>query len=400
MRSGTSGGKSIYLTSPLSPLTLTMSSFKCARCASLVSPDTSLLLLSDGSPVCAACTYTCNICSLPITDEAIMTEDEAYHASCFVCRSCKKVIETMVVARTKAGIYCMSCHGQRVARSRRYAEKKERAKREKERERERERDKLVGEGKMRRQVSSPTSATFVDSGGTSPAVSPTEVNNLPQDVRRISVSVPPPAPNPKRSSGSGNVPGKFPSELYSSSLSPSPTSPTFNHRRASADPSRLGYGQGHAQTNIRHSKSSDHLPHAHGNGNTNTNPPQTPQSATRRSFNPLDVIMDGMARPYTPRTKALNNSKEREPADERFPRPVTDSSDEHEHDEHENGVYGNGEEGMGEGDDTEDIPDALREYFAPSPPLPKLIQGGKEDSKALGGVGLVERDEWEWGWTV
>ncbi len=53
-----------------------------------------------------------------------MTGEESYHAACFTCRSCHNRIEELVFAKTSQGIYCMPCHNQRVARSRRHAEAK------------------------------------------------------------------------------------------------------------------------------------------------------------------------------------------------------------------------------------------------------------------------------------
>ncbi|KLO12258.1 hypothetical protein SCHPADRAFT_875677 [Schizopora paradoxa] len=105
--------------------------FKCAKCGNLVNADTNLLLLSDGSPVCANC-YNCKICNLPILDEAVMTGDDSYHAACFTCRSCRNRIDELVFAKTSQGFYCMKCHNERVARSRRHAAK------QKQRERERQ----------------------------------------------------------------------------------------------------------------------------------------------------------------------------------------------------------------------------------------------------------------------
>lgn len=53
-----------------------------------------------------------------------MTGDESYHAACFTCRSCHTPIEELVFAKTSQGIYCMNCHNERVARSRRNAKNK------------------------------------------------------------------------------------------------------------------------------------------------------------------------------------------------------------------------------------------------------------------------------------
>ncbi|KAI0329698.1 RhoGAP-domain-containing protein [Cubamyces sp. BRFM 1775] len=99
--------------------------FKCAKCGNQVTADTNLLLLSDGSPICANCSYSCNVCKQPILDEAIMTGDDSYHAHCFKCKVCKNRIDELVFAKTRQGIYCMNCHNERVARSRRHQARKQ-----------------------------------------------------------------------------------------------------------------------------------------------------------------------------------------------------------------------------------------------------------------------------------
>jgi hypothetical protein len=54
-----------------------------------------------------------------------MTGDDSYHAHCFKCKVCGNRIDELVFAKTSQGIYCMSCHNHRVARSRkRHQEKK------------------------------------------------------------------------------------------------------------------------------------------------------------------------------------------------------------------------------------------------------------------------------------
>ncbi|KAI6040203.1 RhoGAP-domain-containing protein [Pisolithus marmoratus] len=98
--------------------------FKCAKCNQQVTADTNLLLLSDGSPICANCSYNCNICQQPILDEAIMTGDDSYHAHCFKCKVCHNRIDELVFAKTSQGIYCMSCHNERMAKIRRHAQRK------------------------------------------------------------------------------------------------------------------------------------------------------------------------------------------------------------------------------------------------------------------------------------
>ncbi len=98
--------------------------FRCAKCQNKVTADTNLLLLSDGSPVCANCSYNCNVCKQPILDEAIMTGDDSYHAHCFKCKVCRNRIDELVFAKTSQGIYCMDCHNERMIKIRRHAQKK------------------------------------------------------------------------------------------------------------------------------------------------------------------------------------------------------------------------------------------------------------------------------------
>lgn len=52
-----------------------------------------------------------------------MTGEDSYHAACFTCRTCHNRIDELVFAKTSQGFYCMGCHNERVARSRRHAAK-------------------------------------------------------------------------------------------------------------------------------------------------------------------------------------------------------------------------------------------------------------------------------------
>ncbi|KAI8877893.1 RhoGAP-domain-containing protein [Backusella circina FSU 941] len=74
--------------------------FICAKCSEQVDCESNLLLLTNGRPVCESCSYCCNACKQVIRDEAIMTGDEAYHANCFRCVSCKKKIDDLVFTQT------------------------------------------------------------------------------------------------------------------------------------------------------------------------------------------------------------------------------------------------------------------------------------------------------------
>lgn len=84
--------------------------FRCNTCNTLLDSDANLLLLGDGSLICNNCTYSCSACGNKIEDLAILTGDQAFCASCFKCRNCKRKIENLRYARTSQGIFCMQCH--------------------------------------------------------------------------------------------------------------------------------------------------------------------------------------------------------------------------------------------------------------------------------------------------
>lgn len=84
--------------------------FRCNTCQTLLDSDANLLLLGDGSLICNNCTYSCSACGNKIEDLAILTGNEAFCASCFKCRNCKRKIDNLRYARTSQGIFCMTCH--------------------------------------------------------------------------------------------------------------------------------------------------------------------------------------------------------------------------------------------------------------------------------------------------
>ncbi|CRK29596.1 hypothetical protein BN1708_005018 [Verticillium longisporum] len=92
--------------------------FRCNTCGTLLDSDANLLLLGDGSLICNSCTYSCNACGSKIEELAILTGDQAFCATCFRCRNCKRKIENLRYARTSQGIFCMSCHESLMARRR------------------------------------------------------------------------------------------------------------------------------------------------------------------------------------------------------------------------------------------------------------------------------------------
>ncbi|GAA5985982.1 hypothetical protein JCM10908_006359 [Rhodotorula pacifica] len=156
---------------------------RCAKCHSLVEHNTNLLLLSDGGPVCENCSYMCTICLKPIHNEAIVTGDESYHADCFRCRSCSNKIEELIFAKTNQGIWCMACHNDRVARTRRHAEAKRRARKD--------RDNKSGRTTQSRPDSVPTQSYAQDSSGVS-----REASSPPTPTRSTEAMDTPPRQSP------------------------------------------------------------------------------------------------------------------------------------------------------------------------------------------------------------
>lgn len=97
--------------------------FRCNTCGTILDSDANLLLLGDGSLICNNCTYSCSVCGNKIEDLAILTGDQAFCATCFKCRHCKKKIENLKYARTSQGIFCMECHESLMQRRRKKGQK-------------------------------------------------------------------------------------------------------------------------------------------------------------------------------------------------------------------------------------------------------------------------------------
>lgn len=112
------GGGSTLLTTRTANNRWHLDCFRCNQCHTLLDSDANLLLLGDGSLICNNCTYSCSACGNKIEDLAILTGDQAFCATCFRCRNCKRKIENLRYARTSQGIFCMSCHESLMARRR------------------------------------------------------------------------------------------------------------------------------------------------------------------------------------------------------------------------------------------------------------------------------------------
>ncbi|CDR49468.1 RHTO0S27e00320g1_1 [Rhodotorula toruloides] len=198
--------------------------FRCAKCHNLVEHNTNLLLLSDGSPVCENCSYICNVCQKPIHNEAIVTGDESYHADCFRCRSCSNRIEELIFAKTQQGIWCMACHNERVARTRKHAEAKRKARKEKEKEKD---------------PSAPRASRSRSEGGRSSSVG----GDADRTAELPDLPPPPPLPTPGPSTSAKNDSVSHVRPLPPSPYHRSTSFDSTQHQRSltnSSDPSRLG----------------------------------------------------------------------------------------------------------------------------------------------------------------
>ena|SRR5277367_2103392 len=66
---------------------------------------------------------------------------EMYHEECFRCQECHTTISGTVYASTSKGVYCVNCHNERMARSRKHHEDRKRRAKERQ-ERKSQRDRL------------------------------------------------------------------------------------------------------------------------------------------------------------------------------------------------------------------------------------------------------------------
>ena len=103
---------------PTPRFTHSATSFRCAKCKTRVESDSNLLLLSDGSPICEQCSYSCKACHKPILDEAIMTGKSPSFPHVFpfvfpaLCISCVSIYPPVPLSAPKRSFYfqCLWSH--------------------------------------------------------------------------------------------------------------------------------------------------------------------------------------------------------------------------------------------------------------------------------------------------
>ncbi|AGO11451.1 AaceriACR205Wp [[Ashbya] aceris (nom. inval.)] len=101
--------------------------FTCYKCDKELTCDSDFLVLGTGTLICFACSDSCKGCGKKIDDLAIIlsSSNEAYCSECFKCCKCDRKIEDLRYAKTKKGLFCISCH-ERLLAKRKYAEEKKR----------------------------------------------------------------------------------------------------------------------------------------------------------------------------------------------------------------------------------------------------------------------------------
>ncbi|CDH12327.1 related to Rho-type GTPase-activating protein 1 [Zygosaccharomyces bailii ISA1307] len=106
--------------------------FSCYRCEKPLSCDSDFLVLGTGTLICFDCSDACRSCGKKIDDLAIIlsSSNEAYCSECFKCCKCGEKIKDLKYAKTKRGLFCISCHEKLLAKRKYYEEKKRRLKKD------------------------------------------------------------------------------------------------------------------------------------------------------------------------------------------------------------------------------------------------------------------------------
>lgn len=104
--------------------------FSCYRCNKPLSCESDFLVLGTGTLICFDCSDSCKNCGKKIDDLAIIlsSSNEAYCSDCFKCCKCGEKIKDLRYAKTKRGLFCLSCHERLLAKRKYHEEKKRRLK--------------------------------------------------------------------------------------------------------------------------------------------------------------------------------------------------------------------------------------------------------------------------------
>jgi Rho-type GTPase-activating protein 1/2 len=100
-----------------------------------------------------------------------------YHEECFRCQECTQPISGTVYASTSKGVFCVNCHNERMARSRRHHEERKRRAKERAERKARERAERGDSDRTERGGISP--GLNVDRDKSLPAPPPSEPEPSP-----------------------------------------------------------------------------------------------------------------------------------------------------------------------------------------------------------------------------
>ncbi|CDO94211.1 unnamed protein product [Kluyveromyces dobzhanskii CBS 2104] len=106
--------------------------FSCYKCDKPLSCDSDFLVLGTSDLICFECSDSCKCCGKKIDDLAIIlaSSNEAYCSDCFKCCKCGEKINDLRYAKTKKGLFCITCHERLLARKKYHEEKKRRLKKQ------------------------------------------------------------------------------------------------------------------------------------------------------------------------------------------------------------------------------------------------------------------------------
>ncbi|CAG99150.1 GTPase-activating protein RGA2 [Kluyveromyces lactis] len=106
--------------------------FSCYKCDKPLSCDSDFLVLGTSDLICFECSDSCKNCGKKIDDLAIIlaSSNEAYCSECFKCCKCGEKINDLRYAKTKKGLFCITCHERLLARKKYHEEKKRRLKKQ------------------------------------------------------------------------------------------------------------------------------------------------------------------------------------------------------------------------------------------------------------------------------
>ncbi|EPX74035.1 rho-type GTPase activating protein Rga4 [Schizosaccharomyces octosporus yFS286] len=83
--------------------------FTCNSCDKVLNSSSEKYVFEQGNLYCNDCVKTCSRCALSIHEITVMAGVHAYHPSCFTCASCHNFLDSTAYAKSKGDMYCLSC---------------------------------------------------------------------------------------------------------------------------------------------------------------------------------------------------------------------------------------------------------------------------------------------------